>query len=403
MRANTLFVRKGIWAFVASLLLVVSGGACGGGGGNGSGSIDGSGGNTGIGASAGGGRSSGGTECLIADTASPGEAADHVTFDPNVTVTTLAGSSTYGSMDGPPTIATFKNPVNVVVDTAGSVLVSDYDSFAIRRVAVDGTVTTLTKQQGFAQPFGLGWGKDGALYVGTDYDPQGNKNSQSGTIWKVDATSGVATPAALDMGRARSFAALADGRMVVANYQNNRLYTMDAGFALTELAGGTVPGCPGGFADGVGAAARFWAPYGMATLRDGRVIVADYGNHRLRAVTADGSVTTFAGDGGIGSIDGPSAQARFSGPESVAVDSHDNVYVSDSLAHRIRRISADGNVTTVAGTGAAGWNDGAGAQAQFYGQEGLAVTADGATLFVADGSSGTTAPYNRIRKIQFGP
>jgi sugar lactone lactonase YvrE len=399
-----LVVQKGIWAFVASLLLLVSGGACGGGGGNATGSIDGSGGNTGAGgASAGSGGSSGGTECLVADMSSPGEAADHITFDPNVTVTTLAGSSTYGSMDGPPAIATFKNPVNVVVEPAGSVLVSDYDSFSIRRVAVDGTVTTLTKQQGFAQPFGLGWGKDGALYVGTDYDPQGNKNAQSGTIWKVDATSGVATPAALDMGRARSFAALADGRMVVANYQNNRLYTMDAGFVLTELAGGTVPGCPGGFADGAGAEARFWAPYGMATLSDGRVIVADYGNHRLRAVTADGTVTTFAGDGGIGSIDGPGAQARFSGPESLAVDSHDNIYVSDSLAHRIRRVSADGTVTTVAGSGTAGWNDGAGAQAQFFGQEGLAVTADGATLYVADGSSGTTAPYNRVRKIQLGP
>jgi sugar lactone lactonase YvrE len=138
-------------------------------------------------------------------------------------------------------------------------------------------------------------------------------------------------------------------------------------------------------------------------LPDGRVIVADHDNHRLRAVTMDGVVTTYAGDGGDGSVDGPRLQARLAGPKALAIDTHDNIYVSDDVAHRIRRIGADGAVTTVAGDGQAGWNDGGGAEARFWGQEGLAIAADGQTLFVADGTGGDDQAHNRIRRIRLVP
>lgn len=329
----------------------------------------------------------------------PPAAPDVVTFQLSATVSTLAGSDAYGTADGPGATATFANPVGVVIEPQGSVLVSDYDGNAIRRVAADGTVITLTKQAGFTQPFGLGYGKNGDLFVSTDYDPAGLKDAHSGTLWRLDATSGVASPLAPDVGRARNFAAVPDGHLVVSNYQNNRLYLVDTATGTpTDLAGSGAIGCDT-FADGTGAAASFSVPYGIAVLSDGRIIVADKGNHRLRAVTADGSVTTYAGDGGTGTIDGALLQARFNGPEGLAVDGQDNVYVTDSAAHRIRRVGADGMVTTLAGNGSAGWQDGAGPDAQFYGQEGIAVTPDGLTLYVADGTSGEGGTYNRLRKI----
>ena len=137
-------------------------------------------------------------------------------------------------------------------------------------------------------------------------------------------------------------------------------------------------------------------------MSDGRIIVADRNNHRLRAVTTDGVVTTYAGDGGNGSIDGQRLTARLAGPKALAIDKQDNIYVSDDIAHRIRRVGADGTVTTVAGDGSPGWKDGSGAEAQFFDQ-GLAISADGTTLFVADGGGGEDTSHNRIRRIHWGP
>jgi len=125
----------------------------------------------------------------------------------------------------------------------------------------------------------------------------------------------------------------------------------------------------------------------------------------LREVTLAGVVTTFAGDGGDGTIDGPRATARFSGPRAVTSDGRGAVYMSRVAAHRIRRIAADGTVTTVAGTGAEGAADGAGNAATFFGQEGIAASADGTTLYVADGTGGSDVPvpYHRVRKITISP
>ena len=86
-------------------------------------------------------------------------------------------------------------------------------------------------------------------------------------------------------------------------------------------------------------------------------------------------------------------------PQDLAIDSQGNVFVSDSGNHRIRRISMNGKVETVAGDGTAGFKDGDGIKSRFFGQEGIDVTADGKTLYVADGTGGEPQPYNRVRKI----
>lgn len=149
-----------------------------------------------------------------------------------------------------------------------------------------------------------------------------------------------------------------------------------------------------GSADGTGAAARFQRPTGVAVDDSGNLFVADGENHTIRKVTPAGVVSTFAGTSGLeGSVDGVGPAARFSGPGGVAVDKSGNVYVSEAGMGTIRKITRAGEVTTLAGTaGQRGWQDGIGPAARFNTPDGLAVDATG-NIFVTDSASKT------IRKI----
>jgi sugar lactone lactonase YvrE len=140
-----------------------------------------------------------------------------------------------------------------------------------------------------------------------------------------------------------------------------------------------------GSADGKGSAAQFNNPGGVAVDAAGNVLVADTGNHTLRRITPDGTVTTVAGSPGLtGTADGLGALARFNTPTGLAMSSTGAVYVSDSLNHTIRILGVDGTVSTYAGTpGQAGFNDGNARSALFDQPNGLALAANG-TLYVAD-------------------
>jgi sugar lactone lactonase YvrE len=382
------------------------GGAAGVGGSAGTAGAGGTGGSAGAGGSAGPGGTGGtGPNCVLAptDAGVPGAMPDNVVFLANVSVATLAGGPTPGTADGAFGVGTFNNPVSVAIEAAGSLVVSDFDNSRLRRVvAADGTLSTLTVESGFQRPFGLTVA-GGVLYAQTDTNPSGARNTTTGTIWKIDGATGVATAIGPNLGRPRGIAALSDGRLVLADYQNQRVRIFNpATGVVSDLAG--TQGCPGS-ANGTGGDARFVQPYGVAVLAGDRIVVADSGAHLLREVSLAGVVTTFAGDGVAGTIDGPRAGARFASPSALAVDGTGAVFVSDNGAHRIRRIAADGTITTVAGNGTAGFLDGSGNLAQFYGQEGIAVSANGATIYLADGTLGDEppGPYHRIRKITIGP
>jgi len=105
-----------------------------------------------------------------------------------------------------------------------------------------------------------------------------------------------------------------------------------------------------GFSDGVGSAARFSTPNGVALDGAGNVYVADFDNHAIRKVTPAGVVTTLAGSGAFGSSDGTGAAARFNRPRGVAVDGSGNVYVADTENNSVRKITSAGVVTTVVGS-----------------------------------------------------
>ncbi|KRG72721.1 gluconolaconase [Stenotrophomonas terrae] len=159
---------------------------------------------------------------------------------------------------------------------------------------------------------------------------------------------------------------------------NNRiLYRgLDGRFQL--LAGGIE-----GLADGQGSAARFNTPSGIALDAQGNLYVADTGNHAIRKISAQGLVSTLAGNGSPGFADGTAAQARFNGPMGVAVAADGRVYVADTWNDRIRVIATDGTVTTLAGGAQPGWEDGPGAQARFDTPTDLKFDGHG-NLWIAD-------------------
>ncbi len=161
--------------------------------------------------------------------------------------------------------------------------------------------------------------------------------------------------------------------------------TVNIGTTITTFAG--TAGLAGS-ADGTGAAARFNTPASIAVDPFGNFYVADAANHVIRKISAAGVVTTLAGTAGVsGSVDGSGAAARFNGPSAVAVNSAGTVFVADTYNHTIRSISAAGDVVTIAGSAnAIGFVDGTGGAARFSFPAGIAVD-NSANIYVADSSN----------------
>ena len=161
------------------------------------------------------------------------------------------------------------------------------------------------------------------------------------------------------------------------------LYDPDAAGANANEVVSTLAGGEYGFADGVGAEAKFGTLSGLAIDARGTLYVADTGNNAIRRITPDGRVTTIAGDGVAGYQDGPGPQARFNAPIGIAVDASGRMIVADTYNDRLRAIAPDGTVTTIAGSGEPGLLDGAADLARFDTPCGVAIDASG-RIYVAD-------------------
>jgi sugar lactone lactonase YvrE len=145
----------------------------------------------------------------------------------------------------------------------------------------------------------------------------------------------------------------------------------------------TLAGSAEGFADGSASEAAFNTPSGVAVAKDGAVLIADTSNNRIRRLGTDGRVSTLAGTGRAGYRDGPASNAEFDGPIGIAIDNKGDVLVGDSYNDCIRKISSDGTVSTVAGSHSSGFSDGLAGAASFDTPCGVAVDDEG-TVFVAD-------------------
>ncbi len=298
-----------------------------------------------------------------------------------VSVSTLVGSDVGGSGEGQ-----LLNPTGVVVDASGDLYVTEYDANRVRKVTASGATSAVTLQAGFALPFAIALGGAGELVVQTDADDTGTKSASSGTLWRIALADGSAAKLVGGLGRPRGLASLGDGRLLVADRtrQTVSVLTTSSG-AMARLAGDP----------------PLHSPIGIAVLPSGDYVVADSGAAVLRRISPSGAVSSFAGvEGQKGMIDATAELARFDRPIALAVDAAGNVYVSDQGAnHRIRRVCVDGGVETIAGDGERGFADGDGGLARFYGQEGLALSPDGTILYVADGNDGDGAGYHRVRAI----
>lgn len=321
---------------------------------------------------------------------------DSITSSNSYLGTTVAGSATAGATDGDVSVATFSNPVNVAQDSDGTLYVCDFDNNRIRTIK-DGTVATLVNQTGFTRPFGIAVGSD-ALYVSTDDNDSGGHSGSTGTIWKINKTTGVATVLKRDMGRPRGLALLSDGTIVASNLTRNVISLVNPVSGVERV----IAGKDGvnGTSDGTGTAARFDRPYGCTVLGTGEILVADQNNRRIRMVTTAGVVTTYAGTGVQGTADNTYDSATFAGPQDVKYNSTSgDIFVADTQAWIVRRLRG-GKVRTIAGDGTQGYVEDSGTGSRYYGLEGIGLAYNGSYLYVADGNGGNGTAYNRIRKIQ---
>jgi streptogramin lyase len=324
-------------------------------------------------------------------------------------VTTLAGNGTFGFADGPGNTAQFDRPNGVAVAPNGTVYVADIYNHRIRTInPTTGQVTTLAGNGtlGFADgpgttaqfnnPFGVAVAPTGTIYVGDT----GNHRIRTinPTTGQVTTLAGTGNDGFTDGPGAtaqfsfpRGVAVAPGGTIYVADTLNDRIRTINPTTGqVTTLAGTGTPG----FADGPSTTAQFRYPADVTVAPNGTVYVADSSNDRIRTINpTTGQVTTLAGTGTPGFADGPSTNAKFNNPSGVSAAPGGTVYVADSNNDRIRAINpTTGQVTTLAGTGTAGFADGPSTTAQFNGPDGVTVAPNG-TVYVADSIN------YRIRKI----
>ena len=322
-------------------------------------------------------------------------------------VTRFAGNNNPAFADGVGTNTSFNSPSGIVADTYGNLYVADTNNHRIRRITSDGTVTTLAGQATpgyldgiginarFNFPYHLSIDALGTLYVA---DQTNNRirtvQTSTGVVSTLagDGTAGFTpsrfnTPQGITVDRFRNAYVGDTGNHSIRKIPN--VYTVpENNGVVTTFAGEGV----GGFLDGMGIGARFNQPAGVAIDSMGTLYIADQGQHRIRRITPAGVVTVFAGSTTIGATNGTGTNATFSNPRGVAVDSAGNVYVADSNNNRIRRITSTGVVTTFAGSGTPAFLDGTGTNASFQFPTAIAVDSFG-NVFVADQSN------HRIRRI----
>ena len=292
-------------------------------------------------------------------------------------------------------------PSGLTVDTHGNLYVADTGDHLIKKIQnlSNSTVNVSSVLGGggndyntcsgsqLASPYGVAVDSAGILYVSERFKPDirysncPNISSQYGNF---------------SLSGPRAIALRDDNHLYVADTGNHkiRLITKTApGNGTTTLLAGT----SSGYVDGASNIAAFSSPTGITISSTGDVFVTDTNNCVVRKISA-GQVTTFAGAGptACGSSDGTATAAKFNGPTGIAVDASDNLYVADSVNNKIRRITPQGVVTTIAGTGSPGFDNGVGTVATFSSPTGIAVDSSG-NVFVVD--SGT----KNIRKITVTP
>lgn len=331
-------------------------------------------------------------------------------------VQTLAGSQAAwqlptGFQNGPALKATFQNPYALVWDAQGQLLIADAQNHLIRKLSLTGNVSTFSgSERGLLDTLTFA---DGNAAVAKFNFPTSMALHPSGQIYLVDTDNhrirvmnpngqvstfvgtGIAgfadgNPAVAQFHRPRGIALDSAGNIYVADTGNHSIRKISPNAMVSTLAGNG----RSGFANGRGSEAQFHHPTALLLHQDA-LYSADTFNHCIRKISLSGEVTTLAGDGHEGFVDGAATQARFRFPRGLVFDSQGNLYIADTENNRIRKYFSDQQqVITVAGNGKAEFADGNAAVAKFNQPVGLIFDPEG-HLLVADSGN------NRIRKIIF--
>src|ERR1017187_4642838 len=269
---------------------------------------------------------------------------------------TLAGTGAVATAQQGAVAATAPlfDPAGVVEDAAGNVLI--LESARLQQVAADGRIRTVMGTGSHAQTI------DGLPAAQTALvSPNGLCIDRTGTVYVADA---------------------------------HRILKWPPGGVVTTVAGNGLPGSAGGGAQAT--LAQLWWPHACAVDSFGDLYIADTFNHRIRKVDASGTITTVAGTGvaGYSGDEGAATSANLNTPQGVAVDDNGDIFISDTANNRIRQVTPDGVIHTIAGTGAAlfGGDGGAALNAQIYGPAGILLDGAG-DLFFADTNN------NRVRML----
>jgi len=281
------------------------------------------------------------------------------------TITTVAGNGAkgYAGNNGPATNASLYYPSGVAVDASGNVYIADDENYRVRKVSAKGVITTLA-------------GTGSGAYSG---------DNGAATNAAVNYPQGVACDAA--------------GNVYIADTFNNRIRKVGTNGIITTVAGNGTPAYSGN--NGAATSASLYWPSGVTVDTAGNLFIADTLNERVRKVGTNGIITTVAGNGvaGYGGDGGLGTSASLSGPAAVAVDSWGNIYIADNNNNLIRRVATNGVITSVAGNvasagGSGGYSgDGTAAtNAWLASPQGVGFDAAG-NLYISDTIN------NRVRRV----
>jgi sugar lactone lactonase YvrE len=337
-------------------------------------------------------------------------------------ITTIAGTgyASFGGDGGDAANAYLYSPSTVIADGDGNIYIADAFNYRVRQISPDGTIMTVAGngQSGYTgegqatsvavSPTGLALDDSGDLYIADSQNQRVRNVTADGVISTFAGTGrpgysgdgGQATAAALNLYYSSYYqTAIAgvaqdkSGNLYIADQCNHRIRKVATSGVITTVAGNGTAGFSGDGGPAIRAQLNY--PTGIAVDDAANLYIADRVNHRIRKVSASGTITTIAGDGTAGfNGDGQATSARLNYPADVTVDDDGHIFVADTWNHRVRRIATNKTITTIAGTGSPGYSGdgGNGPAAQLYYPTGVAVDADG-NVYIADTSN------NRVRKV----